>query len=308
MSNSSMTKRAIAIAIAIIVAFTGGYLLGASGNVSLNIAVNHNGTADTAAQPAATPATAAPVTAAPVTEAPVTEAPVTEAPVADDTTAAPADNKPAADTTTKAAKEESAASKAPSGKEEIVQYFVTSANKIKTGAKSVTRNYEDLQHNEDKLVVPGILQGIGKSLIGTFLKKDETPVTWTGDEIKANYPVQGTDKVSTAKASDVKNATCQDDGKYYIITLDFIDGTDPTDSGVATSFNVIRGDDVKAAAKVVSDFTSSYYNAKIECKVDKATGNMVAAHYTLPIVMNVKAMGVDAQVGMTFIHDYTIAY
>ena len=304
MSNSSMTKRAIAIAIAIIVAFTGGYLLGASGNVSLNIAVNHNGTADTAAQPAATPATAAPVTAAPVTEAPVTAAPA-----ADDTTAAPADNTPA---TTAAPKEEKTtaapASKAPSGKEEIVQYFVTSANKIKTGAKSVTRNYEDLQHNEDKLVVPGILQGIGKSLIGTFLKKDETPVTWTGDEIKANYPVQGTDKVSTAKASDVKNATCQDDGKYYIITLDFIDGTDPADSGVATSFNVIRGDDVKAAAKVVSDFTSSYYNAKIECKVDKATGNMVAAHYTLPIVMNVKAMGVDAQVGMTFIHDYTIAY
>ena len=306
MSNSSMTKRAIAIAIAIIVAFTGGYLLGASGNISLDISVNHNNTADPNAQQAAAPVTAAPTPAEPATQAP-TEAP-TEAPAADDTTAAPSNDKPAADATTKAPKETQAASKAPSSKEEIVQYFVTSANKIKGGAKSVVRNYEDLQHNEDKLVVPGILQGIGKSLINTFLKKDETPITWEGADINANYPVQNTDKVSTAKASDVKSATCNDDGKYYIITLNFIDGKDPTDTGVATSFNIIRGEDVKSAAKVVSDFTSSYYDAKIECKVDKATGNMVAAHYTLPIIMNVKAMGVDAQVGMTFIHDYTINY
>ncbi len=303
MDNSAMIKRAIAIAIAIIVAFSGGYLLGATGNIGLNISVNHTG--DTAAQPAAQPA-AAPVTAAPAPVAPVTEAPATEAPAADATTAAPAADKPAADTTTKAAKEEKPASKAPSGKEEIVNYYVTSANKIKTSAKSVTRNYEDLQHNEDKLVVPGILQGIGKSLINTFLKKNETPVTWEGADIIANYPVQGTDKVSTAKASDVKEATCKDDGKYYNITLKFIDGTDPTNTGVATSFNIMRAEDVKAAAKVVSEFSCDYYDAVITCKVDKATGNMVSANYKLPIVMHVKAMGVDAQVGMTFNHDYTI--
>ena len=100
--------------------------------------------------------------------------------------------------------------------------------------------------------------------------------------------------------------TCTDDGKYYNITLKFIDGTDPTNTGVATSFNIIRGEDVKAAAKVVSDFSSDYYDAVITCKIDKATGNLVSANYKLPIVMHVKAMGVDAQVGMTFIHDYTI--
>lgn len=306
MSNSSMTKRAIAIAFAIIIAFTGGYLLGASGNIGMNISVNHNGTSGTV-QPAAVPATATP---APVTAAPAEQTPVTQAPAAEEPAAPAADSSTEA--TTKAAKTEkttkaaSAASKAPSGKEEIVKYYVTAANKIKGGAKSVTRNYEDLQHNEDKLVVPGILQGIGKSLINTFLKKDETPVTWEGADINANYPVQNTDKVSTAKASDVKEATCTDDGKYYNITLKFIDGTDPTNTGVATSFNIIRGDDVKAAAKVVSDFTSDYYDAVITCKIDKATGNLVSANYKLPIVMHVKAMGVDAQVGMTFIHDYTI--
>lgn len=305
MSNSSITKRAIAIAFAVIIAFSGGYLLGASGNIGLNISVEHNSTVDPNAQPAAAPVTAAPAPAAADTPAPA----ATEAPApAEDTTAAPAADKPAADATTKAPKETKPASKAPSGKEEIVKYYVTSANKIKTSAKSVTRNYEDLQHNEDKLVVPGILQGIGKSLINTFLKKNETPVTWEGADINANYPVQGTDKVSTAKASDVKEATCTDDGKYYNITLKFIDGTDPVNEGVATSFNLIRGEDVKAAASVVSEFSSDYYDAVITCKVDKATGNMVSANYKLPIVMHVKAMGVNAQVGMTFIHDYTINY
>ena len=43
-------------------------------------------------------------------------------------------------------------------------------------------------------------------------------------------------------------------------------------------------------------------------EIEKATGNMVSANYTLPMIMSVKAMGVNAQIGMTFIDDYSIAY
>ena len=38
---------------------------------------------------------------------------------------------------------------------------------------------------------------------------------------------------------------------------------------------------------------------------------MIAATYTLPIILNVTAkvvVSLDAQVGMTFEHDYTITY
>ena len=81
MSNSS-TKRAIAIASAIIIAFIGGYLLGATNGIALNISVNHNGTIADKQQtvmPASVSfATTAQATAAPTAETPVTEAPTTK--------------------------------------------------------------------------------------------------------------------------------------------------------------------------------------------------------------------------------------
>ena len=197
-------------------------------------------------------------------------------------------------------------------KAEVVELFKTSANKIKTDAKTVTRNYEDLQHNEEKLEAPAALQSIGKSLISTFLKKDETPVNYSGQEIIDNYPVKGQSYVTNLTESDVTEATCTDDGTYYNITLKFPEETDPTTTGVATSFNIIKAEEVYAAASVVKSFNATYYDAVITCKIDKASGQMVYANYKLPIVMKVTAgvafATMDAQVGMTFIDDYSIAY
>ena len=197
-------------------------------------------------------------------------------------------------------------------KAEIVDLFKTSANKIKTDAKTVTRNYEDLQHNEEKLEVPSALKSIGSSLISTFLKKDETPVNYSGQEIIDNYPVKGQSYVTNLTENDVTEATITDDGTYYNITLKFPEETDPTSTGVATSFNIIKADEVYAAASVVKNFNATYYDAFITCQIEKSTGNMVHATYTLPIVMKVTAgvafATLDAQVGMTFIDDYSIAY
>ena len=324
MSNSNngfdpTLKKAIAIALTVIFVFCTGYVIGMTGNIHVSnesapvvepSAVEVDATADPTSE-APTDATFPPE---PITEAPTelsTDALPTAAPTTTPTTAsnsgtvtttkAPAPT--AAPTTTKPVQ------KTPSTKAEILALFTKSANKIKTSAKKVTRNYEDLQHNEDKLEVPAILKGIGTGLINTFLKKDETPVDYaTKDEIIKEYPVKGQTYVTAAKESDLKSATCTDDGKYYNVTLTFIDATDPTNTGAATSFNIIKAEEVYAAASVVKSFSATYYDAKIVCKIDKATGNMVSATYTLPIVMKVKALGVDAQVGMTFIDDYSITY
>ena len=195
---------------------------------------------------------------------------------------------------------------------EIIAYFNESANKVKTNATSVTRNWEDLHADNEYLEVPSALQSIGKTLMNTFLKKDETPITWASQaEIIENYPVAKQNFVSNAREADVAEATCNDDGTYYNITLKFNECTDPQGTGCANAFNVINADDVYSNASVVQNFTCKYYDAKIECKIEKATGNLVAATYTLPIIMNVSAkvlVTLDAQVGMTFIDDYTIAY
>ena len=76
------------------------------------------------------------------------------------------------------------------------------------------------------------------------------------------------------------------------------------------SFEIIKTDDVmNAAGFIVKSFQTEYYDCVIKCKIDKATGNMVAANFTTPIVMNVDTkLGISAQVGMTFEKDFTITY
>ena len=283
---------------AIVLLFSSGNFLG-----SLMSAGKAIETASTTVQTAAstTPATS------PATQPPATES---TAPAADST--APANNNstaPSADTT--APSNSNASTGAPSSKADIVKLYNESANKIKTNASKVTRNFEDLQHNSEYTEMPGALQSIGSGLISSFLKKDETPVDYTGADINASFPVKGESYVSKITEADLSDATCSDDGTNYNITLKFNECTDPTTNGCAVAFNIIKPEEVYSAAKVVKSFSVRYYDAVIECKIDKATGNMTWVKFTLPMVMSVTAQvlaTLDAKVGMTFIDDYSITY
>lgn len=289
-------KKGLIIALVIILLFGSGNFLG--GLFSKKTQVS-SGTSTTAATQAPTPTP----TPAP---APSQEQ-TTAAPAANDQTAAPSQS--AGEQTTAADAQPSTG--APSTTAEIVKLFNESANKIKTNATKVTRNYQDYQHNEDKTVLPQALSSIGKPLISKFLTKNETPVEFTGADITANYPVAGESFVSNTTEADLASATCNDDGTNYNIVLTFKDCVDPVGSGCANAFTLIKEADVKGNAPVVQSFSNSFYNAQIECKIDKATGNMTWAKYTLPMVLSVSAkvfVTVNASVGMTFIDDYTITY
>ena len=290
----------LAIALIIIVLFSSGNILGSLMNVKTKSA-----DADSDVEVSTTVPTTAPTqapTQAP-TEAP-TQAP-TQAPAADDTTAAPA-----GDTTPT----EAPSTGAPQTKAEIIAYYNDSANKVKTDATKVVRNYEDLRHNEEKLVVPSALQSVGSKLISTFLKKNETPVEYaTNADIVASFPAGGETWSSKLTEADVAEATCIDNGTEYEIMIKLNTSTDPAaGTGAAAAFTTIKTEDVMdAAGFIVQSFSAEYYDSVIKCKVDKATGNMTWANYTLPILLRVEAklMGtLHAEVGMTFEHDYTITF
>ncbi|MBQ9945931.1 MAG: hypothetical protein IJO68_05345 [Clostridia bacterium] len=254
-------------------------------------------------QTTAAPAPQEQTTAAPAPQEQTTAAQQT--PSQETTTAAPAPQE-----TTTAAPAPSTG--APSTTAEIVEYYNKAANAIKTDAKSVTRNYEDYQHNEDKLVLPSLLQSAGKSLIGSFLKKNETPETYEGtDAIKAGVYIAGESYVSKLTANDVKDASCKDNGSEYEITIVAKTEKNPTyGQGVSAGFEIIKTDDVMdAAGFIVKSFDTEYYDCTIKCKVDKATGHVTWINFATPIVMNVaSSIGIDATVGMTFIKDYTVTY
>lgn len=293
-------KKGLIIALAIVLLFSSGNFLGSLMSAEKAISAATSAATTKAATPAPsqtpTPAPAQSTTAAPAASESTPAAP------ADSTTAAPAGSK--TDNSTPAG--------APSSPAEIVKLFNESANKIKTNASKVTRNFQDYQHNEDKTELPSALESIGKPLISKFLKKNETPLDLTGDDIKNTYPVAGESFVSKATEADLESATCNDDGTNYNIVLKFKEGTDPAPgTGCASAFTTIKESDVKGNAPVVQSFSNYFYNAQIECKIDKATGNMTWARYTLPMVLSVTAkilVTIDAKVGMTFVDDYSITY
>lgn len=230
--------------------------------------------------------------------------------VVDDTTA------PAGDSTTAPAATGLSAS---SSVEEIVAYFNTSANKIKTDATKVVRNYEDLHSDPEYLQVPSAVTSIADFAMNKFLKKNETPVEYaTKDDIIANYPVKTQAWVSQITADQLASATCEDDGTNYNITLNFKDDNEnisPTFGvGYGKAFNLMLEEEVALdyPGLSISNIRITYHNGVIKCKIDKATGNMISSNYDMPMILALTAKilfsEVDAQIGMTFAHDYTISY
>lgn len=302
----SALMKGLCIALAIVILFSSGYTIGAFNSRTATVSNSEEDTTSAAPVTTAAPAPSAPAT----TAAPAPSETQAPAPSDNPSGSAQTTSAPAASETQAPASTDKPSAGAPQTKAEILATFTESANKIKTNAKKVTRNYEDLKHNEEHLQMPSLLKSVGSGLISKFLKKDETPVEYASSaDIIANYPVKTQNYVINATEADLTDATCTDDGTNYNITLKFAECTDPQGTGCANAFNIITPEEIKeGSGGIVSESSVKYYDATITCKIDKATGNMISANYNLPMILSVKAMGINAAVGMTFEHDYTIEY
>ncbi|MBQ5823427.1 MAG: hypothetical protein IIW48_01315 [Clostridia bacterium] len=203
--------------------------------------------------------------------------------------------------------------KAPSTTQEIVAYFNESANKIKTQAVSVTKNFEKRHVNKDRLVVPAGLESTADSMISSFMKDDNDPIVYTGkDEIKENFIVPGQSYVSKLDPAYVTTAACTDNGNTYKIYLKLKSQTSPTaGAGIGAVCDVIEANEVADKAPFVEKFTTEYYNCEITATVDKATGRVTSIVYSTPLTLNitVNMFGThDLVIGFTFVKDYTVKY
>ena len=196
---------------------------------------------------------------------------------------------------------------------EIVELFNKSANKIKTDAKKVTKNFEKRVVNEDKLELPAGLEDTAKNMIKTFMSDDTEPIVYsTKEEIRNEYIVPEQDYVSRLQPSTVQQATCNDTGKTYEIYLKLKEEKNPhAGSGVAAACDVIEPHEVSQKVSFIKRFDAIYYNCEIKATIDKATGRMIHTVYSTPVVLDitVNLFGThDAKAGFTFIKDYTITY
>lgn len=220
---------------------------------------------------------------------------------------------PAGDETETTVEETTTEEALPQTIPEIVDLFNKSANRIKPEATKVVKNYEKRIVNKDKLVVPKSLESTADTMIDTFMKDDTEPIVYASkDEIKSEFLVPGQSYVSKLKASDVESATCTDKGNEYVIYIKLKDEKNPSaGKGVGSVCDVIETAEVSEKASFVEKFTTDYYDCDVEMTIDKATGRVTHATYKTPLLLSVTVnlFGThDAELGLTFIKDYTITY
>lgn len=200
-------------------------------------------------------------------------------------------------------------------KEKIVSYFNESSNRVKAEAVKVVKNFEKRTHNEDKLVLPSAIKGVGKSLLESKITDITEPVEYTErGHIAARYPAPGQKWSSKLTADDVKEAICTENAGEYEITLVLKDCVDPEPGkGTSKAMDCLNVPEVRdTAPPFITAFSAEYYDCVIRCRIDKATGRVLWSSYTTPVVIRVGLdagfTSFDAEIGLTFEKDYTITY
>ena len=227
------------------------------------------------------------------------------APVEESSSEAASEEATSEEATSEAATE---ASKAPATTAEIVEYFNTAVNGVKTDAKSVTMNYEKISL-AGSTTLPGILNGVLKLLGGAdkFLgdqlaKNSKGKEVFSGSSaIQGRFPVEGETWASKLTESDVKSATCEEkDGKYYITIVTLSDGkTADVQHGqghAPKAFNavlpgVVNDNIPGVATSLVGTATMNYPSSKASIVVDIETGHVISADYFLYWTINFDKAG-----------------
>ena len=202
---------------------------------------------------------------------------------------------------------------------EAVNIYNTAANKIKSNAKSITRNYSKMQSLPEYLQLPSAINSLGKWAIEKFVKGSDEPATFTSkDEIMAYFPISGESYTSHLTSDMVKSTSFKDTGKTYEITFVLYNDklTSPKKgTGYAGVFNTVSAstfEEINVPGTKFESVKINGINGKIQCTIDKATGHVSKAIYTNTDVLNlgVKVAGSNLNVKFALAceNSYTIKY
>lgn len=216
----------------------------------------------------------------------------------------------------KPAKEES---KKPSTKKEIVEYFNKAVNGVKTGAKSV-KQHSIVNYLAEPTKIGDGLSGIYKMLGGDewlddMLQSNSTgEATYTGSDIKKNYPVENESWASKLTADDVKDATCTEKNGVYTIkivtkadakttTVKHGQGHNPKVFSVVLPATI--NENIPGIAKgITGDVAMNYPSGSATITVDAATGRVLTAVYDAHWTINFDKMATSLPFATKF--TYTI--
>lgn len=200
-------------------------------------------------------------------------------------------------------------------KADIIALYNEAANKVKTDAKKVTRNFKNTRYNTSESILPSALEAMANPMIEKYVKDDVEPVHYmTKEDIIENYPAPKQTYSSKLTASDVDEATCVDNGKEYVITLKLASCKNPTAGvKVGAACHIMDVTSIKASdSSMIRKFDAIYEGCVIKCRIDKTTNRVTWANFytpfTIDAVINVLFSEVVTVAVMSYERDYTITY
>lgn len=202
---------------------------------------------------------------------------------------------------------------------DIVSLYNSSVNRVKSEAKTVTRNYKKLESLPEYLELPSAIESIGSAAIKQFVKGSDTPESWsTKEEINTVFPVGGTDYSSHLTADMVQSASCKDKGTSYQIEIKLYDDTITSPSkgqGYAGVFNTVTAstfDDINIPTVTFNEVTVKGINGSISCTIDKNTKHVTDITFrnadVLSMDVKVAFSNLNAQFALSAEENYTIQY
>lgn len=204
-------------------------------------------------------------------------------------------------------------------KEEIVALYNESANKIKSTAKLITRNYNRMKNIPEELELPSAISGLGKWAIDTFVKGSENAaILDEKEEVMEYFPVQNEEYTSHLTPEMVRTATLNETDKTYEITLVLYNDalTSPAKGkGYAGVFNTVSAatfEDINVPGTTFEKVNVNGFGGKIVCTMDKETKQITHITFFNSDLLNlqVKVAGKQLKVKMAFSNesDFTIKY
>jgi hypothetical protein len=193
--------------------------------------------------------------------------------------------------------------KKPGTKAEILTYFNTIANRVKTEKPGFV--WKDRTIIDDKKISSpnAFINTISPPIInmakGVWSNWSDDRVVKKGDNHDGDFPVGGQSWSSRLKPEWVKSATCTESGNTYHIHIVLNDERVP--ELPEDPLTTIHGQVIKAFAKGeiadgassvgvnIEKFDALYSGSYIDCTVDKNTGNFKSATYYVSCIATLKA-------------------
>lgn len=212
------------------------------------------------------------------------------------------------------------ASKKPSTQAEILNYFNTATNKVKTSAKGGVKNYEK-NTQAGTFALSGVFKsfsGVVNSLVEKNMgeKEGHTNLKMSKADLKTLYPVENESWSSKLTTSNISSATLAEKNGNYVITIKVktdADSTNPThgSGNHGKAFSIVQVSTILDNAGPLKSMLEGnvkigYRDGKIVATIDPKTGNLTHVNYYYVWILDVTVGSTNVNAPFGIESDFTI--